>query len=368
MKHLKACLILALVCCSSYTVVAAQLADSWANVEPEGEYFTVRMPNSRPAKTQQQNRFGSLNVAARVYTASEAGVYFTVWSLVDADYASKGTLNSDTYLDASADLLWNSLLRPLRDLVPKSTARQFASRMTYERELESKTFPPGREYAINIGRNAGLTHIYAIGPQIYVLTVFNADPGSALTERFFNSFSLKVPGSESILRAEPLVPPSVGIGSGVGGGQAEGVGGAGGAERKGIGTDPAPSPNIGVDTGKNPCAYGRAVCGGPVTQPAAAHNRVLSGRDVTQKARVTSKPEPQYTESARQYLVQGTVVIRGVFASSGEVRNLKVMKKLPHGLTRRALEAATRITFIPAMKDGHPVSMYIQLEYNFNLY
>lgn len=367
MKHLKACLILAVVYCSSYAAVAAQMADSWVNVEPENEYFTVRMPNSRPAKTDQQNTFGSLKVEARIYTASEAGVYFTVWSLVDHDYASKGFPDSDLYLDASADLLWNSLLLPLRDAVPKSMAKQFPSRMTYERELESKTFPPGREYAIQIGTNPGVTHMYVIGPQIYVLTVFNADPGSALTERFFNSFSVKVPGSESILHAEPLVPPLVGIAPGVGRGQAEGVNAGG---EKGIATAPAPGSNIGVGTGKNPCVDGRAGCSGPVTEPGGStdYSRVFSPRDVTQKARVTSKPEPQYTESARQFAVHGTVVIRGVFASSGEVRNLRVTKKLPHGLTQRALEAAARVTFVPAVKDGHPVSMYIQFEYNFNLY
>jgi hypothetical protein len=41
---------------------------------------------------------------------------------------------------------------------------------------------------------------------------------------------------------------------------------------------------------------------------------------------------------------------------------------LPHGLTEKALSAARNIKFIPAMKDGKYVSMYIQLEYNFNLY
>jgi hypothetical protein len=98
----------------------------------------------------------------------------------------------------------------------------------------------------------------------------------------------------------PLQLPSVGIGTGVSGGQAEGVS-AEGADRKGIGIGSAPAPITGVGTGRNPCADGRAVCDGPVAQPgnAADSNQILSGREVTQKARVTSKPEPQYTESAR---------------------------------------------------------------------
>jgi outer membrane biosynthesis protein TonB len=44
------------------------------------------------------------------------------------------------------------------------------------------------------------------------------------------------------------------------------------------------------------------------------------------------------------------------------------MQALPYGLTTRAVRAARQIRFTPAEKDGKPVSMYIQLEYNFNLY
>jgi len=32
------------------------------------------------------------------------------------------------------------------------------------------------------------------------------------------------------------------------------------------------------------------------------------------------------------------------------------------------VEAARRIKFVPAMKDGKPVSMFMQLEYNFSLF
>ena len=34
----------------------------------------------------------------------------------------------------------------------------------------------------------------------------------------------------------------------------------------------------------------------------------------------------------------------------------------------QAVKAARLIKFDPPMKDGHPVSMWMQLEYNFNLY
>jgi hypothetical protein len=41
---------------------------------------------------------------------------------------------------------------------------------------------------------------------------------------------------------------------------------------------------------------------------------------------------------------------------------------LPFGLTEKAIAAARLIKFVPAMKGGRPVSVHMQLEYNFNLY
>lgn len=93
--------------------------------------------------------------------------------------------------------------------------------------------------------------------------------------------------------------------------------------------------------------------------------KVFSGKDVTPKARILVKPEPMYTEAGRQ---AGTVVLRGILASTGHVTNLRVVSGLPNGLTEQAIEAARNMRFIPAMKEGRHVSMYIQLEYNFNLY
>ena len=95
---------------------------------------------------------------------------------------------------------------------------------------------------------------------------------------------------------------------------------------------------------------------------------VVFGDEVTTKARVLSKPEPSYTESARRAQVTGTVVLRAVFAADGGVRNILVIEGLPNGLTERAIAAARLIRFTPAMIDGKAVSMFIQLEYNFNLY
>ena len=95
---------------------------------------------------------------------------------------------------------------------------------------------------------------------------------------------------------------------------------------------------------------------------------IFFGKQVTTKARVLKKPEPAYTEGARQNQVTGTVVLRVVFTAEGTVKHFLVVEGLPYGLTEAAISAARKIKFTPATVDGRPVSMFIQLEYNFDLY
>ena len=45
-----------------------------------------------------------------------------------------------------------------------------------------------------------------------------------------------------------------------------------------------------------------------------------------------------------------------------------LLRGCPFGLTEASVKAARKIKFISATIDGRPVSMFIQLEYNFDLY
>jgi protein TonB len=83
---------------------------------------------------------------------------------------------------------------------------------------------------------------------------------------------------------------------------------------------------------------------------------------------VLEKMEPTYTEAARKAGVSGTVILKGVFSQSGEVKDLVVIRALGYGLTSKAVQAARKIRFVPATKNGQPVSMWMELQYNFNLY
>ena len=95
---------------------------------------------------------------------------------------------------------------------------------------------------------------------------------------------------------------------------------------------------------------------------------VRHGDEVTTKARILAKREPQYTDEARRSGVRGTVVLRAILSKDGQVRNILVIRGLPSGLTWQAVEAARQVRFTPAMLDGKPVSMFVQMEYCFELY
>jgi len=139
----------------------------------------------------------------------------------------------------------------------------------------------------------------------------------------------------------------------------------------GTGTGIGPGEGNGFGPGRNGNVGGgdfNAGGGGPGGGGGGDYSKIFTGKDVTTKARLISKPEPQYTEDARKNQITGTVVLKVVFASSGQVTNIRTVSGLPYGLTERAIAAARQIKFTPATKDGHQVSMWMQLEYNFNLY
>jgi protein TonB len=146
-------------------------------------------------------------------------------------------------------------------------------------------------------------------------------------------------------------------------GEGEGIGtnrGLGIGEGDGPGVGPGEKGNMGGGSRQPGC------CG-----PGGGsdnNGQPLNGSQVEQRARVLFKPEPTYTEEARRNQISGTVMLRVVFASNGDVVQIRAVHSLPFGLTERAIAAARQIKFVPAVRGGQPVSVFMQLEYNFNLY
>jgi TonB family protein len=82
---------------------------------------------------------------------------------------------------------------------------------------------------------------------------------------------------------------------------------------------------------------------------------------------IISKPTPQYTEEARQLRLEGEVLLRVQFLTIGEVRVLKVVQGLGHGLDEQAMHAAEKIKFKPAEHDGQRIDSEATIHIIFEL-
>ena len=55
------------------------------------------------------------------------------------------------------------------------------------------------------------------------------------------------------------------------------------------------------------------------------HEKIYNGKDTDVKAFLLTKVEPTYTKKARKHKVEGTVILRCIFSSTGEVTNIVVV-------------------------------------------
>lgn len=333
MKPFAAAFILLLLVFSSAESIAAPQA--WTDVSPKGEHFWVLMP-AAPTTTSQKYIVGQFNVEGRIYSVTSNDIEYTVWSLKNPHYADYKSIEGESYVDGCADLVWDGLLKPWRD---SSKSSEPDSRMTYTPGLASIKLA-GPDYSFVIGSKRGVVHLMVKDERLYVLAVVNADSQSELVQHFMNSFSLEPRKAEVAELTNPSENRGEGVGMGRGSGQSS--------------DNKDRPPNMGG--------------GDVIPSTTIDYDRVFSGRQVTEKARVLSKPAPSYSARARKYSVQGTVLLQAVFAKSGEVTNIRILKGLPQGLSQKAIEAARQIKFIPATKDGHQVSQYQHLEIEFKLY
>jgi TonB family protein len=79
------------------------------------------------------------------------------------------------------------------------------------------------------------------------------------------------------------------------------------------------------------------------------------------------KPKPRYTDEAEALGIQGTVVLDVEFTASNEVRVLRVIRKLGHGLDEAAIRSAEQIRFKPARRQGVAIDSRVTVQIEFHL-
>ncbi|MFY9621038.1 MAG: energy transducer TonB [Pyrinomonadaceae bacterium] len=119
--------------------------------------------------------------------------------------------------------------------------------------------------------------------------------------------------------------------------------------------EPSPSPD---STKPSRPAFPRMVDG----------ERIYTSKETDEKVQILKKPLPRFSREARRHLTRGYVLLRAILAADETVKHIEVMTGLPDGLSESAIAAARQIKFKPAMKDGKPVSVWIELEYSFQIY
>jgi tetratricopeptide (TPR) repeat protein len=87
---------------------------------------------------------------------------------------------------------------------------------------------------------------------------------------------------------------------------------------------------------------------------------IVTTKETNARLRILSKPPPDFSRTS----ASGNSVLRAVFSADGSVKHVLVLKRVAPDFDLACIEAAHKIKFTPAIKDGHPVSMILQLEYN----
>jgi len=104
----------------------------------------------------------------------------------------------------------------------------------------------------------------------------------------------------------------------------------------------------------------RAQTIGPANRPAESGDRQAA-------LEILDKPRPDYSAEARVLQIEGEVVLEVLFTASGQIRVLRVLRGLGHGLDENATRAAMAIRFRPAVEQGKPLDTVATVRIDFQL-
>jgi periplasmic protein TonB len=119
---------------------------------------------------------------------------------------------------------------------------------------------------------------------------------------------------------------------------------------KGTGIGSGNGSGLGPGTGGN---YGGGLrkIGGGVSQP-----------------EVLFQVEPEFSEEARKAKFMGSVLVGLVVDTSGRPQSVHIVRGVGMGLDEKAMEAVRQYKFKPAMENGKPVPVELNVEVNFQIF
>ena len=82
----------------------------------------------------------------------------------------------------------------------------------------------------------------------------------------------------------------------------------------------------------------------------------------------TYQPEPEFSEEARKAKYQAEVMVNLIVDAAGRPQSLHILRRVGMGLDEKALEAVRLYRFKPAMENGKPVAVEMNVSVNFQIY
>lgn len=79
-------------------------------------------------------------------------------------------------------------------------------------------------------------------------------------------------------------------------------------------------------------------------------------------------PDPEFSDEARRAKYQGVCVVGLIVDAQGNPQRVRIVRPLGMGLDEKALEAVRQYKFKPAIYNGKPVPVEINIEVNFRIY
>ena len=159
------------------------------------------------------------------------------------------------------------------------------------------------------------------------------------------------------------LPPGPGNGNGTGG--AKGLKGT--VASAGFGNGVA----IGGNGDGRSNGRGNAVATGGFGQQELSHGtpkpQLGDSGPPTNAVEITFKPNPVYSDEARQLRLEGEVLLEVMFGANGQLHVNRMVRGLGHGLDEAAMDAANRMRFKPALRNGQAVDSTAIVHVKFQL-
>jgi len=242
------------------------------------------------------------NLIGDVYTASDGRISYTVKSVKYMNAA----LTDKERLENFRNLYRESLVQSTGDARTK---------LIVKTEQQRDGFIGEQLEVITSGKR-GLAHIYVRGQRVYVLEVSAARKDDALTECFLSSFKL--------------------------------------TEMRGPVQTPTPSP----DPTPKPVDPLFCECG-------PGYGKEIPGDRFNHDVVMCPMPKVEDTREACKHQYSDSALLRLQLSATGEVTLIEVIKRLPYGLTENVIDAAKKIKFCPAVKNGIPVDVILTLTFTY---